>query len=59
MPKIRVDWFQNHPITYKPSAKGFRLETPEVILKPEDRYVLKKTPILSDYGLELELKKLP
>jgi hypothetical protein len=58
MPTIRIDWFQNHPITYKPSAKGFRLETPAAILKPDERHVLDKTPILSDYGLELELKTL-
>jgi hypothetical protein len=59
MPKIRLEWFKNQPIVYKPSAKGFRLEVPEAILAPEERYRVKETPILSDYGLELELKTLP
>jgi hypothetical protein len=56
MPKIRLEWFQNQPIVYKPRANGFRLELPESIVPPEARYRLSETPILSDYGLEIEFK---
>ena len=47
MPKIRLDWFQNHPIPYSPSADGFRLEVPEAV-----RYEV-------DKPVEAKLKTLP
>jgi hypothetical protein len=56
MPTIRLEWFQNQPIVYKPRANGFRLELPESIVPPEARYRLSETPILSDFGLEIEFK---
>jgi len=56
MPKIRLEWFQNQPIVYKPRANGFRLELPESIVSPDTRYRLKESPILSDYGLQVEFK---
>jgi hypothetical protein len=56
MPKIRLEWFQNQPIVYKPRANGFRLELPESIVPPEARYHLSESPILSDFGLEIEFK---
>jgi hypothetical protein len=59
MPKIRIDWFQNHPIVYKPTAKGFRLEVPEASVPTWEREHLKQTPLRTEYGLEFELKKLP
>jgi hypothetical protein len=39
MPKIRLEWFQNHPIAYSPSADGFRLEVPEAVRHDLDRSV--------------------
>ena len=57
MPKLRLDWFGNQPITYKHSAAGFRLEIPKSILQPWEHYHLGKTPIPTEYGLEVELKK--
>jgi hypothetical protein len=56
MPKIRLEWFLNQAIVYKPSAKGFRLETPEGILSSEDRKKLSEKPINSEVGLEIEFK---
>jgi hypothetical protein len=59
MPKIRLDWFGGQPITYKPSAKGFRLELPRAIVPSWEQYHLDKTPIPNEYGLEVELKQRP
>jgi hypothetical protein len=47
MPTIRLDWFQNHPIVYTPSADGFRLEAAEAARFKEDEPV------------EIKLEKLP
>ena len=57
MPKIRLDWFGNHPITYKPSKNGFRLENPKADVPTWEHYHLDKKPIPSEYGLEVEFKK--
>jgi hypothetical protein len=56
MPKIRLDWFGGQPIAYKPSAKGFRLELSRAIVPSWEQYHLDKSPIPSEYGLEVELK---
>jgi len=56
MPKIRIDWFQNHPIVYKPTAKGFHLEVPEASVPSWEREHLKQTPLRTEYGLEFELR---
>jgi hypothetical protein len=58
MPKIRLEWFKNQPITYKRTAKGFRLEVPESILPPEERGKVHETPLSGDYGLEIEFKTI-
>jgi hypothetical protein len=58
MPRIRLEWFQNQPIVYKPKANGFRLELPESIVPPDAQYRLRETPILSDWGVEIEFKTL-
>jgi hypothetical protein len=58
MPRIRLDWFKNHPITYRPSPSGFRLEYPEACVPLEQRHKLRETP-LTEFGVEIEWKPLP
>ena len=58
MPKIRLEWFQNQPIVYKPSAKGFRLEAPAAILPESERAKVHETPPGGEYGLEIEFKRI-
>jgi hypothetical protein len=59
MPKVSLEWFGDHPITYKPSAKGFRLEVPAEIVPKWERYLIDQTPLSPAYGLEVEFKPYP
>jgi hypothetical protein len=58
MPKIRLEWFGDQPIVYKPSAKGFSLEAPESIVSPEERSRVHMTPINTEYVFEVEFKTI-
>jgi hypothetical protein len=57
MPKVRLDWFRNRPIIYVPSAKGFRLEVPDELLKKADRD-RKKNTSANEMVINVELKKV-
>lgn len=58
MPTIPWKWFFDKPITYKATAKGFRLEVPESIVPPEERAKIRESPIGVSYGLEIEFKTI-
>lgn len=54
MPKLRLDWFENKPIVYKPSATGFRLEIPDALLSRVELDARKQNP--NDPSTVIEVK---
>lgn len=56
MPKIRLDWFENKPIVYKPSSTGFRLEVPDELLSRIDLETKKRNPDEQSFTFEVKLK---
>jgi hypothetical protein len=58
MPRVRIDWFQNRPIVYRPSETGFRLEVPDELLTEADKRRKKERPNeAAELALAVEIKK--